>query len=183
MVRVVNENTRQSKQYKDLMLLLTLSIEEKPSSFLALLARFNMMVKDKADKKEIRDKVLYLFSKKNVRFNEELSELLGRYVKSQTNEENYGGEDTFDLSSIGGIADKLIGKIGGTKLAKEEGKKEAVGKILEMKSQQEKNVQEEKKRKSKQQVLMAIGIITGVVLLGAVVVISMNGSKQEIATV
>ena len=177
MVRVVNANKEQSPRQKELQRLLILAIEERASSFLALLSRFNMLVKNGADKKEIRDRVMYMISKRNVRFNDALSELLGEYVERQSKESAYE-EENFDLSSLGGIADKLV-SLGGSKKVREENKGAAVGKILDMKSQQSQNAENAKKKKSGQQIWMAVGILTSILIIGGVIVYSVR--KTEVA--
>lgn len=173
MVRVVADQYQQSlnAEQKKLLLMIGVSIEKHPQSYIGLLKKYNAIANGVAATEEIKDKVISMLSKKNTRFNQELSQLLGKQLSMQSTYDN------FSMDDITGVIDKVSSVIGsfgsGTpqkEVARQEMKKGTYEKMLELKSQSEKNKLEQSKLDQKagssKNVWVVVGVSFSVLLLG-----------------
>lgn len=199
MVRVVEQKGTQiySEKQKKMLSLLIRSIDQHPQSYAELLRRFNMLSEAKVNREQLIEKVLLMLSKGNARFNDALSELLGVHLQNEISYD--GGEDNFALpidsiaQAIGGISN-AVSNIGTAKtqrfIAKEEAKKNAYEKILELRSQSEKSKQEQskleqgkldQKAKKTKQMWIAVGVAASVLTLITIIyVASSKPAAQKI---
>jgi len=180
MVRVIAQKKSEAG-HKKLLDIIAKSIDAHPSGYAALLERFNMPVKNRSDRAELRDKVLVMLSKKNERFNEALSEQLG---ESLENTFSYNaGEDNFDLmkgiESLSGALGKALGGDTDKHVANQEMRKGLWSRLFDAKDKQAELAQKEKKDKANQKMVLIAGISLVVITIGAIVIYkSVNSARQ-----
>jgi hypothetical protein len=186
MVRVVVENKQQAlnDEQKKLFSLIGLSIDKHPQIYQALLRKYNALDNPNSHSEELKDNLLLMLSKKNVRFNGELSEVL----KRQADDSSYDdGEESFSLADISTVlnsASTLVGNFGSGKtqkaIAREEMKKSTYEKMLEVKSQNEKTKVEQQSKDNKT-IWITVGITFGVLVLGIGAALYFTKEKPQVA--
>ncbi|MGQ0827909.1 MAG: hypothetical protein ACT4ON_05900 [Bacteroidota bacterium] len=188
MVRIINQEkpkepeAKLTEKSKALLQIIAIIIADKPKAVQELLESYSIEFSEKLDEKELTDKLLSAIGECDKHFNNDLT----RIILDCTLENDYDGFDFKSLfkkgedsggeesgsggggglwagigSAIGGIA----GSIGSGRRAREEATTKTLQGIYAYKAQLASN--EQNKGKNKKQMIIALFVILGLVLLAA----------------
>lgn len=200
MVRIINQEkpkepeVKLTEKSKALLQIIAIIIADKPKAIQELLDEYSIELSEKPDEKELTDKLLSAIGECDKRFNNDLTQIIldctiesdydGFDFKSLFKKgEDSGGEESGSggggdglWAGIGNAIGGIAGSIGSGRRAREEATSKTLQGIYAYRAQLAAN--EQNKGKNKKQMIIALFVILGLVLLAAAYFSNKKQSQQ-----